>query len=75
MQTGWTTIHNAVLERTVSTSLTIREREIARLSVFGLNDKQIANRFNVTENAINNIIESAMDKTGVEKRGDLAFYI
>lgn len=75
MQTGWTTIHNAVLERTVSTSLTIREREIARLAVFGLNDKQIANRFNVSENAINNIIESAMDKTGVSKRGDLAFYI
>lgn len=75
MQTGWTTIHNAVLERTVSTSLTIREREVARLAVFGLNDKQIANRLNVTENAINNIIETAMDKTGVNKRGDLAFYI
>ena len=75
MQTGWTTIHNAVLERTVSASLTIREREIARLAVFGLNDKQIASRFNVTENAVKNILDSAMEKTGVTKRGELAFYI
>ena len=75
MQTGWTTIHNAVLERTVSASLTIREREIARLAVFGLNDKQIANRFNITENAVKNIIDAAKEKTGVTNRGDLAFYI
>lgn len=75
MQTGWTTIHNAVLERTVSASLTIREREIARLAVFGLNDKQIASRFNITENAVKNIIDAAKEKTGVTNRGDLAFYI
>lgn len=75
MLTGWTTIHNAVLERTVSTALTNREREIARLAVFGLNDKQIANRFNVTEAAIKNIIDSAKEKTGVDSRSDLAFYI
>lgn len=75
MLTGWTTIHNAVLERTVSTALTNREREIARLAVFGLNDKQIANRFNITETAVKNIIDSAKEKTGVASRSDLAFYI
>lgn len=75
MLTGWTTIHNAVLERTVSTALTNREREISRLAVFGLNDKQIANRFNVTETAVKNIIDSAKEKTGVNSRSDLAFYI
>ncbi len=75
MQTGWTTIHNAMLERTVSASLTIREREIARLAVFGLNDKQIASRYSITENAVKNILTAAMEKTGVENRGELAFYI
>ncbi len=75
MQTGWTIIHNAVLERTVSASLTIREREIARLAVFGLTDKQIASRYNISEDAVKNILDSAMEKTDVSKRGDLAFYI
>ena len=75
MQTGWTTIHNAVLERTVSSALTIREREAARLAVFGLTDKQIANRYGVSESAVKNIIESAKEKTGVKNRDEFAFYI
>lgn len=75
MTAGWTTIHNAVLERTVSVSLTIREREIARLAVFGLNDKQIAARLNMTESMVKSILESAMKKTDVSKRAELAYYI
>lgn len=75
MHAGWTTIHNAMLERTVSVSLTIREREVARLAVFGLADKQIANQLQITETAVKNAIKSAKSKTGVDSRGDLAFYI
>ena len=75
MQTGWTIIHNAVLERTVSVSLTIREREIARLAVFGLTDKQIASRFQISEEAVKNILETAKEKTGVVNRSEFAFYI
>lgn len=75
MHTGWTTIHNAVLERTVSVSLTIREREIARLAVFGLTDKQIAKQIGITESAVKNLLKSAQNKTGTDNRGDLAFYI
>ena len=75
MQTGWTTIHNAVLERNVSAALTIREREVARLAVFGLNDKQIAVRFKISENAVKNILDAAKEKTGVQNRSELAFYI
>ena len=75
MHRGWTTIHNAMLERTVSVALTIREREIARLAVFGLTDKQIAKQLNITESAVKNLLKSAMLKTETEERGDLAFYI
>lgn len=75
MHRGWTTIHNAMLERTVSVALTIREREIARLAVFGLTDKQIAKQLNITESAVKNLLKSAMVKTETEERGDLAFYI
>lgn len=75
LHTGWTIIHNAMLERTVSVSLTLREREIARLAVFGLTDKQIANQLDIPESQVKNILKSAKEKTGVIKRSDLAMYI
>lgn len=75
LHTGWTIIHNAMLERTVSVSLTIREREVARLAVFGLTDRQIANQLELSESAVKNILQAAKDKTGVVKRSDLALYI
>ncbi len=75
LQTGWTIIHNAMLERTVSVALTLREREIARLAVFGLTDKQIANQLDMPESQVKSMLKSAKEKTGVDKRSDLAMYI
>lgn len=75
LHTGWTTIHNAMLERTVSVSLTIREREIARLAVFGLTDKQIANQLEIRESAVKSALKSAKEKTGVSSRSELAMFI
>ena len=75
MHTGWITIHNSVLERNSSVALTIREREIARLALFGLTDKQIAKQLSITESAVKNLLKSAMNKTETDNRSDLAFYI
>ena len=75
LQTGWTIIHNSILERTVNVALTLREREIARLAVFGLTDKQIANQLDMPESQVKSMLKSAKEKTGVEKRSDLAMYI
>ena len=47
LHAGWTSIHNAVLEKTVQLSLTSREREVARLAAFGLTDGQIAAQLNI----------------------------
>ena len=75
LQTGWTIIHNSILERTVNVALTLREREIARLAVFGLTDKQIANQLDMPESQVKSMLKSAKEKTGVDKRSDLAMYI
>ncbi len=75
LHTGWTIIHNAMLERTVSASLTIREREVARLAVFGLSDKQIAIQLKMTESAVKSMIQTVKNKTGADKRSDLSLYI
>ena len=42
MQFGWTKLHNAVTEKTVSASLTIREREVARMAAFTVNTAPVA---------------------------------
>lgn len=74
-QTGWTIIHNTMLERKVAVSLTIREREIARLAVFGLSDKQIAEQLKISEASVKGFIRAAKNKTGVDKRSELVLFI
>lgn len=74
-QTGWITLHNAVMKRVVSTELTNRERQIARLAVYGLSNKEIADRLSITVNAVKQALSSAMDKTGAENRAGLQRFV
>ena len=72
---GWTIIHNAVTEKTVSSALTIREREVARLASFGLSDHQISKQLGISESSVKVMVRSAKTKTNVMKRIELALYI
>ncbi len=75
LHSGWTIIHNAVTEKTVSAALTIREREVARLVAFGLSDHQISQQLNISESSVKVLVRSAKTKTNVMKRKELALYI
>lgn len=75
LHAGWTKIHNAVLERSVQESLTIREREVARLAAFGLSNQQIAKQLSLSNHTVRSLLNTARDKIGTEKRTDLALYI
>lgn len=75
LHAGWTKIHNVVLDKTVQLSLTSREREVARLAVFGLTDQQIAAQLYISESAVKSALRNAKNKTGVYSRADLAMYI
>lgn len=72
---GWTKIHNAVLERTVSMHLSIREREIARLAAFGLSNQEITERLHISLSAVKKALYDAMNKTGANRRTELKYYI
>lgn len=72
---GWTKLHNAELGRLVSTELTTREREVAKHAAFGLSNKGIAQRLNISVNTVKQSLRSAMDKTGVDRRSDLFRYL
>ncbi len=75
LHVGWTKLHNTVLQRTVQVSLTNREREVARLAVFGLTDQQIAAQLYISESAVKSSLRNAKNKAGVFSRADLAAYI
>lgn len=72
---GWTKLHNAVLDRTVEASLTVREREVARLAAFGLTNQEIATQLSVSTHTVRSLLDSARDKIGAERRMELALYI
>ena len=75
LHAGWTKLHNAVLERTVQESLSIREREVARLAAFGLSNKAIADQLSLSAHTVHSLINSARNKIGVDGRADLGLYI
>ncbi len=75
MIAGWIKLHNQVLERNVSATLTVREREVAKLAAFGLSNTEIAQRLHIELSSVKQYIFSAMNKVGAEKRAELGMYI
>lgn len=75
LHAGWTKLHNAVLERTVQESLTIREREVARLAAYGLTNAEIGRQLGLSSHTVNSLLNTAKNKIGVENRAELGRYI
>lgn len=72
---GFTKLHNSLFSKSVSNALTVREREIARLAAFGLQNKEISVRLNIEIATVRKTIVNAMNKTGVGKRRDLGAFV
>jgi len=72
---GWTKLHNTLLNKRVSTTLSSGEREVARLAAFGLRDKEIAQRLNISVNTVKSRMTGILDKTGASFRSELSLYI
>lgn len=72
---AWVLLQNAKLGRTKSNELTIREREISRLAVYGYTNAEIAERLHISLNTVKQGIWHAMNKTGCKKRLELIKYL
>lgn len=72
---GWTRLHNSLLSKSVSRSLTIREREISRLAAFGLTNSEISRQLHISVDAVKKAVYDAMNKTGVNKRERLGAFV
>ena len=75
LQSGWICLHNAICNRTVSADLSPRELQVAKLAVYGLSNKEIADRLNITVNSVKQTLRGAMDKTGAESRNELRHFL
>lgn len=75
LHSGWTKLHNAVLDRTVHEALTIREREVARLAAYGLTNAEIAGQLRLSSHTVNSLLNAAKNKIGIGNRAELGGYI
>lgn len=75
LSASWYKLHNTLLDRNISTTLTIREREVAKLAAYGLSNAEIALRLHIEVSSVKRFIFAAMNKVGAEKRGQLGLYV
>ncbi|MBE6690514.1 MAG: hypothetical protein E7590_04455 [Ruminococcaceae bacterium] len=75
LQEGWTRLHNSLHSKNISTALTAREREVARLAAFGLSNTEIAQRLCISLPTVRKTLFNAMNKTGTNKRRELGAFV
>ena len=64
---GWHIISGAVRGRTLVSTLSPKQREVAKLAAFGLTNKEIAARMGMSLSAVKQALLSVTDKTGVSR--------
>ena len=72
---GWTILQGEERGKNISNALTTREREVAKMAAYGLSNKEIAGRLNISLNTVKQSLRNAMDKTGALRRNELSYYI
>ncbi len=68
---GWATLSGTVRNKKISTSLTAREREVAKLAAFGLSNSEISEALHISVAAVKQAIRIAISKGGVNNRDEL----
>ena len=69
---GWSKISSTVRGRMISSNLTPREREVAKLAAFGFTTKEIASMIYISESTVKQTVLSAVQKTGIKDRSEFA---
>ncbi len=72
---GWARLSGQVRNKYIATNLTPKEHEVAKLSAFGFNVKEIAAMLYVSESTIKQTIARVVNKTGVLDKSEFAYIL
>ena len=68
---GWSRLSGTVRGKTILTTLSVKEREVAKLAAFGLGNKEIADKLNLSLPIVKQAIRIVSEKSGLP-RADFA---
>ena len=72
--TGWSKLSGSVRGKTIITTLSQREREVAKLAAFGMQNRDIAEKLHMSLSGVKQAIRIVAEKTGVS-RDEFAAYL
>ena len=72
---GWSALSGKIRNRFIATNLTEREREVAKLTVFGFKTQEIASMLYLSESTIKQTVTRVMNKTGIVEKKDLCLIL
>jgi hypothetical protein len=70
---GWSKLSGAVRGKNIITTLTVKQREVARLAAFGFTNKEIAEKLDMSISGVKQALLVVTDKTGVGRERFAAF--
>ena len=70
---GWTKLSGSVRGKTLITTLSAREREVAKLAAFGMQNSEIAERLHMSLSGVKQAVRIVSEKTGVSRDEFAAF--
>ena len=70
---GWSRLSGAVRGRTIITTLTRKQREVAKLAAFGMTNKEIADKLGMSLSGVKQALLAVTDKMGVGREEFAAF--
>ena len=70
---GWSRLSGAVRGRTIITTLTPKQREVAKLAAFGMTNKEIADKLGMSLSGVKQALLAVTDKMGVGREEFAAF--
>ena len=64
---GWSKLSGAVRGKNILTTLTAKEREVAKLAAFGLSNQEIANKLYVSLSVVKQAVRIVSEKSGLSR--------
>ena len=64
---GWSRLSGEVRGRRILTTLSIKEREVAKLAAFGMTNKEIAEKLHISLPVVKQAIRIVMEKSGMTR--------